>query len=279
MRRARKRSKVPPEFRRRIVVPKGFPNGQIRARMSAGSRSLRSRMAGPLGAMALHGMLLAGFIHLQTLPNVYGQRAAAELDWTSLPEVTLILAPPTPPAPPPPPEPPPVPKPEPEPEPPQPAPEPPPAVDMPPPPPEPMPNEVPRLPDPPKPKPHPKPKPKIQPSPAPQPSAPAEITPPSPSDEWTRVRADILAALDYPVLARRAGLEGVVVVVLKLDESGAVVSAAVRPPTPPRALCAAALAAVRRAGPFPEAGRAIREGRIPATAEIPIRFRLAKDRS
>ena len=274
MTRIRKRRPAPLKFRRRIVVPKGFPDGQIGARASAGPRSLRSRMAGPVGAMALHVAMLVAVIHLQTLPEVFGQRTAAELDWTSLPEVTLILAPTTPPPPPPPPEPPP----EPEPEPPDPAPEPPPTVEAPPAPPEPlpMPDEVPRMPKPPKPKPQPKPKPKIQPPPAPQPSAPADVATAQPADEWTRVRAGILAALRYPPSARRAGLEGVVVVRLALDESGAVATATVRPPVPAQTLCAAALAAVRRAGPFPDAGQAIRAGRIPATAIIPIRFRLEK---
>lgn len=270
-----KRRPAPLKFRRRIVVPKGFPDGRIGARASAGPRSLRNRMAGPVGAMALHVALLVAIIHLQALPEVFGQRTAAKLDWTSLPEVTLILAPPTPPPPPPPPEPPPEPEPEPEPEPPEPAPEP--TVAAPPAPPEPLPvpDEVPRIPPPPKPKP--KPKPKLQPPPTPPPAA-ADVAPAQPADEWTRVRAGILAALRYPPAARRAGLEGVVVVRLTLDDTGAVATVAIRPPVPAQALCVAAQAAVRRAGPFPEAGRAIRAGRIPPAAEIPIRFQLQNRR-
>lgn len=245
-------------------MPKGFPGGRIGVRASAGPRSLHNRMAGPVGAMALHVALLVAVIHLQTLPEVFGQRTAAELDWTSLPEVTLILAPPTPPPPPPPPEPPPEP-------------EPPPTVAAPPAPPEPLPvpDEVPRMLEPPPPKP--KPKPKLQPPPTPPPAA-ADIAPAQPADEWTRVRAGILAALRYPPSARRAGLEGVVVVRLTLDDTGAVATVAIRPPVPAQALCAAAQAAVRRAGPFPEAGRAIRANRIPPAAEIPIRFQLQSRR-
>ena len=75
--------------------------------------------------------------------------------------------------------------------------------------------------------------------------------------------------------ARRSGTEGVVDLLLQIDETGRIVSAEILPPAPPRALGEAVQAAVRRAGAFPAAGEALRKGLIPRQARMAIRFELA----
>ncbi len=270
-----------------MIVPKGFPHGA--ARMGCPRRSLWDRLPGPAGAVALHGVLLALIFHFQVLREVCGQRAAEELEWTWLPEVTLI--PPVPEPPPPEPEPLSEPPPEPMPEPvvesePEPEPEPEPPADPvvvaePPPPMEEVVEEV-RLditmeespPEPEAPK-----EPDVEPPPPPPPPMMAETTPLRVEDAWAEVRSGIQQSLRYPTPARRTGTEGVVVLRLTLDGSGSVVGAEVRPPYPERVLCEAALSAVRRAGPFPKTGRAIRKGETLSTAEIAVRFELRRGRS
>ena len=118
---------------------------------------------------------------------------------------------------------------------------------------------------------------RVEPEPIP-PSAStvAEITPSRVHDAWAEVRADIMKELRYPARARQNRVEGVVVVVLSLNETGTIVSAKIRPPSSGPSLCDAVLQAVRRAGPFPGAGEAIRRGEMPATAEISIRFELRR---
>ncbi len=104
----------------------------------------------------------------------------------------------------------------------------------------------------------------------------AEITPSRVHDVWADVRADIMKELRYPARARQSRVEGVVVVVLSLDVTGAIVSAKICPPSPGPSLCDAVMQAMRRAGPFPGAGKAIRAGKMPATAEMAIRFELRR---
>ena len=78
--------------------------------------------------------------------------------------------------------------------------------------------------------------------------------------------------------ARRQGITGTAVLVLQADAEGRIVRAEIRPPAPHPALAAAALAAARGLGPFPALGAAIRAGAVPAAAEIPVRFELARPR-
>ena len=247
----------------RIVVPRGFPNG-LGTGMTPTRRSLAARLPGAAGAVALHGLLLGLLLHFDPVRTVFGTAPGDDLEWIWLPEVTL--APPLP-AEPPPPEPPPVRPPLPAPPPPEPVremaviPPPPPAAEAPPVSPvqaesEPPPVET------------------AEPEPPPA-VAETATAPPGKSDAWTKVRTDIMHQLRYPPAARRSGLSGVVILQLRLDASGNIVAAIIQPPVPDRALGEAVLAAVQRAGPFPAAGKAIRQGRIPAVAEIPIRFELS----
>jgi TonB family protein len=221
-------------------------------------RPFLSRMSGPLGSFFLHGSLLALFFHFNAPGEVFGQRAVDEQEWIWLPEVTVVAEPP-PPAPvkeeavPPPP---PISEP---------------AV----PPEEPMPvdsvaEDLPAA---------------VVADPAPAPP-PEVIEPPSPEpvaeppaathepDVWTEVRTSIMKTLRYPTHERRNGIAGVVNVTIRLDEAGQVAAVKVTPPAPAKPLCDAVLAAVRRAGPFPAVGEAIRQGQTPDTAEIAIRFKL-----
>ena len=84
-----------------------------------------------------------------------------------------------------------------------------------------------------------------------------------------------MKSLRYPAYARRNGVSGVAILLLKLDRSGHLVSVTIQPPAPAKSLCDAVMAAVRQLGPFPELGEAIRQGQAPAQAEIAIRFELA----
>lgn len=233
------------------------------------------RLPGPAGSLALHGALVALIFHFQVLNEVFGRRPAEPMDWTSLSEVTLVEVPPEPP----PPEPPVEPVPEPEPE-----------VVIPPEP-EPEPEEEPV-----KEWAEPLPEPEVEESPVvvpealppkrevqvaqepvpPPPPVVAEVAPSRQHDAWVEVRAGIMRELRYPARARQGRIEGVVVVVLSLDEAGGVIAAEIREPSPGVVLSEAVMRAVRRAGPFPEAGKAIRRGEMPATAEISIRFELRR---
>jgi TonB family protein len=217
-------------------------------------RAFRSRICGPLGAMAVHGALLVLLFHFNALHAVFGQSPADDVEWVWLPEVTLVAAPPEEPPPPEPPEPeieaedPPLPEPEP--------------IDLP----EWVPVE-------PQPQPEIVEEPELEPIPEPPPVV-VETSPPGHPDAWTEVRTGIMNALRYPAHARRNGIAGVVTARLRLDESGQIVSAEILSPAPAKSLCDAVLSAVRHAGPFPAVGEAIRQGQTPAAAEIPIRFEL-----
>lgn len=95
--------------------------------------------------------------------------------------------------------------------------------------------------------------------------APAEIAePPDTSPHWRAVRDAIVRALRYPEASRQRGEEGRVWIVLKVRADGAIESLDADGGTP--RLVAAAVAAVRRAAPFPGAG--------PAVYRIPVSFRL-----
>jgi protein TonB len=138
--------------------------------------------------------------------------------------------------------------------------EPPPVVEeAPPPPPEPKP-----LPKPvPKPKPKPVPKPKPKPAPKPQPKAvakpaPAPVAQPTATPEpLLRARyEDALAAWlarhkDYPMIARRRGIEGTVRLRVKVDRGGNVLSSQVVSGSGSAILDQASLRMVDRADPFP----------------------------
>ena len=216
----------------------------------------------------MHGVLAALLVHAQSLSKVYGRLPAEPMDWTSLPEVTLVEAAPEPP----PPEPPVEPEPEPEPE----VvitPEPEPSKELTEPLPEPVVEESPvAVSEAPKPEPEVR----VAQEPVSAPPEVAEVAPSRQRDAWEEVRAGIMRELRYPARAREGRIEGVVVVVLSLDEAGAVTSAEIREPSSGVALSEAVMRAVRRAGPFPEAGEAIRRGEMPATAEISIRFELRR---
>jgi TonB family protein len=252
--------------RRQIFVPKGFPDGWDQTTNTPAKRPLRNRMAGPVGAVALHGVLLALFFHLNAMREVFGQRAAVEMDWTWLPEVTLVTVLPEEP---PPPEPPPK-----APSTLQSVPDPPPEPALSPPPIESVPEEIPVVQkEEPLTEPESVQQPQVEPIPQlPQPET--DIASANLTNEWMQVRSEILNSLCYPSYARRNRLEGVVAVILELDGSGEIASVNIRPPTPSKLLCEATLAAVRRASPFPEAGEAIRHGQIPSAAEIAVRFQL-----
>lgn len=225
-------------------------------------------MPAPVGAIVMHGILLTLMIHFNTMREVYGERAAIEMDWTWLPEVACVA---TPPEPPPPAEPPPeilpesIPDPSPTPE---------PEPELSPPPSTPVPEEAPLVP--PEnlfPEPEPPPPQKAESIPPPPPPA-ADIASTQLTNAWTQVRSDILKSLRYPAFAQRNGIEGVVTVTLKLNESGEIASTTIRRPSPSKWLSEATLEAVRRASPFPEAGTAIRQGQISSAAEISVRFQL-----
>lgn len=223
-------------------------------------------MAGPVGAAALHGILLALFLHFNAMREVFGQRTAVEMDWTWLPEMTLVdVLPEQPPPPAPPPE---VPSTL------QSLPDPPPEPALSPPPIESVPEEIPVVQqEEPLAEPESIQQPQAEPIPQlPQPKT--DIASVNLTNEWMQVRSEILDSLRYPSYGRRNRLEGVVAVILELDGSGEIASVSLRPPTPSKLLCEATLAAVHRASPFPEAGEAIRHGRIPSTAEIAVRFQL-----
>ena len=260
---------------RRIVLPKGFPPAP-RRREGEGGGALWRRLPGPAGALALHGALVALIFHFQVLNEVFGRRPAEPMDWTSLPEVMLVEAAPEPP----PPEPPVEPEPEPEPEPevvvppePEPEPEEEPVKEWQEPLPEPVVEESPVVvPEAPKPEPEVR----VAQEPVSAPPEVAEVAPSRQRDAWEDVRAGIMRELRYPARAREGRIEGVVVVVLSLDEAGAVKTAEIREPSPGVVLSEAAIRAVMRAGPFPEAGEAIRRGETPATAEMAIRFELRR---
>ena len=243
-------------------MPRGFPGG-LGTPMAPARRSVQDRLCGPTGALALHGLLLGLLLHFDPMQTVFGKAPADNLEWVWLPEV--MLTPPSPAEPPPAPPPPELPPPE------LPLPEP--VREMaviPPPPP-----AAETLPVPPvQAESEPPPVETAEPEPPPA-VAETATAPPGKSDAWTKVRTDIMRNLRYPPAARRSGLSGVVILQLRLDDSGNIVSAVIQPPVPDHALGEAVLAAVRRAGPFPGAGKAIRQGRIPAVAEIPIRFELS----
>ena len=251
--------------RRRIVVPKNFPeDGPARSPHSGTRKSLRSRISGPMGSFALHATLLLLLFHSNALREVFGASSATDEEWSTLPEITILSAPHTP-----------------TPEPTQEivrAPEPEPATESPPPPdpapPEPLPAppEEPPLPTPPT---HPPPDEIAASIPTPPAAEPAASVDP---DAWTPVREIIAKSVRYPSHARRSGITGLVTLLLEMDESGRIVSATLRPPSPSDSLCEAALKAVRRIRPFPELGEAIRQGRAPRRAEIAIRFELDEPR-
>jgi TonB family protein len=245
--------------RLKIVIPRGFPACWGARTADIGARTwFRRRIYGPLGSFVLHGAMMGILIHVNPLRDFFGQRVADELEWEWLPEVTMVVEPPPPPpelakvevSPPPPPPPLPEPKGEPE--------EPPPSVlaeSIPPPP---LEDLAP---------------PALEPVAEPQ----AAVAVPAVAAEpevWTEVRAGIMKSLRYPAQARRNGIEGVVYVTIRLDEAGHIASVKINPPAPAAPLCAAVLAAVRRAGPFPAVGEAIHQGQSPETAEIVIRFKL-----
>jgi len=248
--------------RRHLVVPKGFPNGCGRASRPV-RRSLRNRLAAPLGAVLLHVAFIAFLFQVQTMRAEYGAQVADESEWTWLPEVTLLAsAPSVPPAPEPPPPPEPLPPP----------PTPPPSEPVLPTPPPPPPLESEIAPEIPPPLPEPEP----TPAPEPPPLATEVAVSTNGPDAWTQVRSEVLDALRYPAPARRHNVEGTVHLRLELDEDGNVAALDVQPPRTARTLDEAVLAAVRRAAPFPDAGDAIRRGAIPPIAEFPIRFELRK---
>lgn len=105
----------------------------------------------------------------------------------------------------------------------------------------------------------------------PPPPTPPDSTPPAEmaeqpdtSPRWRAVRDAIVRALRYPESARQRGEEGRVWIVLRVRADGAIESLDADGDTP--RLVAAAVAAVRRAAPFPGAG--------PAIYRIPVSFRL-----
>ena len=244
--------------RRRIVVPKGFPDGrEIRTLGSRTGRSFRSRISGPAGAFALHGALLLLLFHFQMMREAFGERDDDLKEWVWLPEVAIAALPQEPP-PPPPPLPEPVATPE---------------IQKPP---EPVPENAPDIvPDPPESIPQPEKvvPPQLKPVPEP-PSMIVETAPLGKPDAWLEVRTNIIAALRYPTQARRKGMAGIVHLSLRVDGAGHIVYMEIKPPEPPKPLGDAVRTAVRRAAPFPALGEAIRQGQTPDMAELPIRFEL-----
>ena len=84
----------------RIVVPRGFPGIYGPAGKSSLHPTIRSRMFGLAGACALHVGLLLVLFHVQTIRAAFGEPLAEEMDWTWLPEVSVVNAPPEEPPPP-----------------------------------------------------------------------------------------------------------------------------------------------------------------------------------
>jgi protein TonB len=87
------------------------------------------------------------------------------------------------------------------------------------------------------------------------------------------IRAAVAHQLRYPELALRRGIEGRVVLRLTLTASGNLLQASPSDPTADSALTNAALAAVRRAAPFP-AWRGTRNPNARLSLLLPIRFKL-----
>lgn len=256
---------------RRIAVPKDFPSRWKRTTESTAKPSFWARISAPAGAAALHVILLALLFHFNLMPEVFGQHTADEMEWTWLPETIWVdpqmnEPPPPEPALTPPPEPQPESKPE-------PVPSPEIQTEQSPPPEDPAPGEIPVVP----------PEetstkletiqePEMAPTPEPPPMENMQSS--TSSDAWTEVRTLILKSIRYPAHMRRNGMEGVVTVILKLNESGEIISAEIHPPAPSKSLCDAVLTALYRVAPFRKAGEAIRQGQIPSTAEITVRFQL-----
>jgi len=87
------------------------------------------------------------------------------------------------------------------------------------------------------------------------------------------IRAAVAHQLHYPELALRRGIAGRVVLRLTMTASGHLLTATPEEPAADAALTKAALAAVRRAAPFPT-WRGIHASNALVCLTLPIRFRL-----
>jgi len=87
------------------------------------------------------------------------------------------------------------------------------------------------------------------------------------------VRTAVARHLRYPELALRRGVEGRVVLLLTLDAAGHLLDSAAGAPEGDSALLTAALAAVKRAAPFPP-WQGAREPGATLNLTLPIRFKL-----
>ena len=87
------------------------------------------------------------------------------------------------------------------------------------------------------------------------------------------VRSAIARHLRYPELALRRGTEGRVVLRLTLDARGQLLASAANEPADDRALLGAALAAVRRAAPFPP-WHGVHNPDATLNLTLPIRFKI-----
>jgi periplasmic protein TonB len=114
-----------------------------------------------------------------------------------------------------------------------------------------------------------------EPEPVPEPPPIMTVTPPpGEPDAWLEVRTNIMKSLRYPARARRSGMAGTVYLAIRVDDTGQIVDVEIKPPAPAKPLCDAVRTAALGAGPFPTLGEAIRQGKSPDAAEIPIRFEL-----
>ena len=114
----------------------------------------------------------------------------------------------------------------------------------------------------------------VDPPPPPPPPAPSQADTNSAKDAYGRLLGSAIAKhKSYPKIAQRRGWQGTVLLDLKIDSDGNVISANVRESSGREALDKRALAMVKKASPFPAPPKALQGRSFNIT--IPVSFKLA----